>query len=116
MIDTIKFILDAENTLPDRYMLLRYEDLVHDVTKVTNNVIRFAGFAHSDDVITWIQENTNWEDMDRRSLDYHYRTVRGNVTSLIDSWRFKLNDKQVYIVEKYCEHAMKLLNYPAVFN
>lgn len=116
MIDTIKFILEAEEALPGRYKLLRYEDLVGDVTKISDDVMSFAGFRHSDDVTRWIQKSTNLKDLDMRTNDYHYTTDRGNISRLVDSWRFKLNDEQIFLVEKYCKHVMMLLNYPAVFS
>lgn len=115
MIDVIKFMLEAEKTLSEKYKLLRYEDLVNDVTKVANEIMTFAGFQSSDDFVRWLQKSTHAQGMDMRRLDYHYTTYRSNISRLVDSWRFKLKAKQIFIVEKYCKHAMTLLNYPTLF-
>ena len=116
MIDTIRFILEAEKNLPGRYKLLRYEDLVQDVLKSSNNVMNFAGLRPSDDVTKWVQKSTHSKEINSRQKDYSYATERRNITELIDSWRFKLDRRQILIVEKYCKHLMTLLKYPTVFS
>ncbi|XP_020905613.1 carbohydrate sulfotransferase 1 [Exaiptasia diaphana] len=117
MVDMVKFMLEAEKSLSEKYKLLRYEDLVDDITKSAHDIMTFAGFQSSDDFLIWLQKSTHGAiETDFRRGDYHYTTNRNNISTLVQSWRYKLKANQILIVEKYCKHAMTILNYPTVFS
>ncbi|XP_031569269.1 carbohydrate sulfotransferase 1-like [Actinia tenebrosa] len=115
LLDTIKFILEAERKLLGRYKLVRYEDLVQQITTKTDDVMKFAQFRSSDDVTRWLQRSTHAENTAVRKKNYDYSTERVNISHLADSWRRTLNRQQIVVVEKYCKPVMTMLRYPVVF-
>lgn len=115
LLDTIKFILEAEKKLLGRYKLVRYEDLVQQITTKTDDVMRFAQFRSTDDVTRWVQRSTHAKNIASRKQNYDYSTERANISYLTDTWRRTLNRQQIVVVEKYCKPVMTVLQYPAVF-
>lgn len=115
LLDTIKFILEAERKLVGRYKLVRYEDLVQQITAKTDDVMRFAQLRSTDDVTRWVQRSTHAKTIASSEKNYNYSTDRANISHLTDSWRRTLTKQQILVVEKYCKPVMAVLQYPAVF-
>ncbi|KAI8499249.1 hypothetical protein Bbelb_230130 [Branchiostoma belcheri] len=92
--------------LRDRYALVRYEDIIRDITEMAKRLYNFTGVPIHRDVLRWIQLNTNVEDVDAGPF-----SRKRNAKEAANHWRTRLSFSQVRTIQDYCVEAMRLLGY-----
>ena len=89
---------------PNRYTLIRFEDLARNPLRVVNELYKFTGIEMLDTIKKWLHETT------RKRHGNAYSTSR-NSQQVVSNWRRKMSPSSVHIVEKYCRRVMGQLNY-----
>lgn len=92
--------------LRGRFMLMRYEDIALEPLKRAEEMYRFAGIPITDEVKTWIYENTRAS----KASDNVYST-RKNSSEQFEKWRLGLPFKIARVVQQVCEPTMRLFGY-----
>lgn len=113
-IQSLRFALSAEGRLPDRYRLLRYEDLVSSPLNASQELFDFAGILMTDQVRKYLVNGTN-QSRDR-GYTHEYGTLRNNASNLVDAWRTHLSAEAVRAVESHCWPVLEILGYTPVFS
>lgn len=113
MIQSLSFALSAEAKFPDRYKLVRYEDLVRSPLNISHGLFDFAGILISAKVKDYLVNSSS--SYDRRNT-HEYATVRSNASTLVDSWRRQFSDEAVRVVEAHCWPVLDILRYTPVFS
>lgn len=113
-IQSLRFALSAEGRLPDRYRLLRYEDLVSSPLNASQELFDFAGILMTDQVRKYLLNGTN-QSRDR-GYTHEYGTLRNNASNLVDAWRTLLSAEAVRAVESHCWPVLEILGYTPVFS
>ncbi|KAG8524976.1 Carbohydrate sulfotransferase 4 [Galemys pyrenaicus] len=107
-------IYEAVQSLPkalrQRYLLMRYEDLVRDPLPQTARMYAFAGLKFSPQLQTWVHNITQGKGMGQHPFDTNARNAR-NVSL---AWRWSLPHKKVSRLQEVCGHTMSLLGYRLV--
>lgn len=112
-IQTLRFALLAEGKFPDRYRLLRYEDLVRLPLNVSQKLFDFTGIPTSDQVKNYLMNGTHSRD---RRNNHEYGTLRSNASLLTDAWRNQFGEEAVRMVESHCWPVLEILRYTPVFS
>ena len=94
------------NWFKNRYILVRYEDAISNMSKAVNNMYKSVGLPMVDTITNWIK-GIPWSGRTR---------ARGMIlsstdTTTIDQWRFGLNSSLVSLFEETCESLMKEMGY-----
>lgn len=102
--------LDLLETLrarqPERYYLLKYEDMSLHTELETEKLFTFLGIDMSPSVRTFQKIQANKKAIS--SATNNFLSLNGNDNS---TWPEKLSKKEVYMLEKYCSPVIKKLNY-----
>ena len=114
MIQSLRFALSAEGRLPDRYRLLRYEDLVGTPLNASQELFDFAGIPMSNQVKKYLVNGTN-QSRDR-GYAHEYGTLRNNASNLVDAWRTHFSAEVVRVVESHCWPVLEILRYTPLFS
>ncbi|XP_078703445.1 carbohydrate sulfotransferase 3-like [Branchiostoma floridae x Branchiostoma belcheri] len=80
----------TSSLLRDRYALVRYEDIIRDITEMAKRLYNFTGVPIHRDVLRWIQLNTNVEDVDGGPF-----SRKRNAKETANHWRTRLSFAQV---------------------
>lgn len=89
---------------PDRYLEVRYEDLMADPVARLSPVFRFCGLPATVEEVSRI---TAEYDIERKQLSKG--EPRG--AKVAEAWRQKLDLKQRYLMDRYVGHLLKELGY-----
>lgn len=113
MVQSLSFALSAEAKFPDRYKLLRYEDLVRAPLSVSQELFDFVRIPISVHVKEYLINSTSSDD--HRNVN-GYSTFRNNVSALINSWRRQFSLENVRAIESHCWPVLDILQYTPVFS
>ncbi|XP_027699066.1 carbohydrate sulfotransferase 4-like [Vombatus ursinus] len=109
-------IYKAAQLLPDsqreRYLLIRYEDLVQDPLTQTSKLYEFAGLPFPPHLQIWVHNITQGKGMGRSAFDTDSR----NAQSVSQAWRWSLPHNQVVQLQKVCKDTMNLMGYLPVLS
>lgn len=110
-IRTLRLALLAESKFPDRYKLVRYEDLVKLPLNVSQGLFDFTGIPMSDQVMNYLNSGTQSRDS---GANHAYGTLRKNASLLIDAWRNQFSIEAVRMVESQCWPVLEILRYTPI--
>ncbi|XP_072502431.1 carbohydrate sulfotransferase 4-like [Notamacropus eugenii] len=109
-------IYNAAQLLPvslrDRYLLIRYEDLVQDPLTQTSKLYEFVGLHFLPQLQIWVHNITRGKGMGGHAFDTNSR----NAQRVAQAWRWSLPHDQVVQLQKICKDAMKVMGYLPVFS
>jgi len=102
--------LEIGKRLPsDRYLLVRYEDIVEDPFAMFEKICEFSGIEYDDKVKEEIKKSIGGDISDPDTKKY-YSTVR-SAKFRHDSWKQKLDEKTLSQIECDCSQLMDVLGY-----
>ncbi|XP_074142137.1 carbohydrate sulfotransferase 4-like isoform X1 [Sminthopsis crassicaudata] len=111
-----KEIYEAAQLLPDslreRYLLIRYEDLVQDPLIQTAKLYEFAGLPFLPHLQKWVQNITQGKGMGKHPFDTDSRNAR----NISQAWRWSLPHDKVVKLQKICKDTMDLMGYLPVLS
>ena len=91
---------------------LRFEDLALDPHKISQQLFSFADIHYNENVMLWIQRNTNIISERNTSL---YSTTR-NSASVVNEWMFRMKSNYVFAVQNVCKELLLKLGYNIINN
>ena len=95
----------------NRYILVRYEDAITNMSKAVNNMYKSVGLPMVDTIAKWIK------GIPLPGLEIsrgHAMILSSTDTNTIDQWRLRLNPSLVSLFEETCESLMKEMGYTFV--
>ncbi|NXA35016.1 CHST5 sulfotransferase, partial [Eudromia elegans] len=93
--------------LKDRYLLVRYEDIVRDPLAKAAQMYRFAELHFTPELQKWIYNITHGKGQGTQAFDIESR----NAVSVSQAWRKTLPFQKIEKVQNVCKDAMDLLGY-----
>lgn len=88
---------------PDRYMLLRYEDLAANPVEVVKAMYSFSGTELHNNVLRWIHFNTGQsEQLNAKKVQRRFGTFRTDSRSTATKWKSDLPYSAIRIIEDNC--------------
>ncbi|XP_007477448.1 carbohydrate sulfotransferase 4 isoform X1 [Monodelphis domestica] len=111
-----KEIYKAAKLLPDslreRYLLIRYEDLVHDPLTQTSKLYEFVGLPFLPHLQTWVQNITQGKGMGGHA----FQTNSRNAQNVSQAWRWSLPYNDVVRLQNICRDSMNVMGYLPVLS
>ncbi|XP_068117920.1 carbohydrate sulfotransferase 5-like isoform X2 [Hyperolius riggenbachi] len=104
--------LKSPSFLKNRYMLVRYEDVVQDPLREIKEMYKFAGLKLTDKLQSWIYNVTHGQSSGNKK-DAFLTTSR-NALNVSQAWRNVLPHDKVKRIQAVCKGAMDLLGYVLV--
>ncbi|XP_044516421.1 carbohydrate sulfotransferase 4-like [Gracilinanus agilis] len=109
-------IYKAAKLLPDslrkRYLLIRYEDLVHDPLTQTSKLYGFAGLPFLPYLQTWVHNITQGKGMGGHA----FKTNSRNAQIVSQAWRWSLRYNEVVQLQNICRDIMNQMGYLPVLS
>ncbi|XP_072268871.1 carbohydrate sulfotransferase 7 [Pyxicephalus adspersus] len=96
--------------LRQRYLKLRYEDLVLSPIKELGRLLRFTGLPSMPELEDFVMNMTRGPSY---SSDRPFLVSARNAKEAVNAWRERLSREQVRRVEEACGEAMQILSYRA---
>lgn len=94
---------------PDRFYLIRYEDLMGNVASETKKLFNFLGMTVTPSVRVFIDTHTRRPMSDDQSENPHSTYRLSNET--VFAWRRKLKAKEISKYSRTCHTLLKALKY-----
>lgn len=107
MSKTLKTALSSPAWLKEKYVMVRYEDLVENPVRTLKRVYRFVNLTVSHEMEAFVLNMTSGHNNSAQPFQVSSR----NATLAASSWRTMLTLQQIRQVEDYCRHAMSVLGY-----
>ncbi|XP_073515677.1 carbohydrate sulfotransferase 5-like [Phyllobates terribilis] len=95
----------------DRYMFLRYEDLVREPLKMVREIYSFANLELPENLEPWIGKMTRGPEQKSRK---RYIINPRDGLNVARAWRTVLSLKMIKKVQAACKEAMEFFNYQTV--
>uniref|UniRef100_A0A667H940 Sulfotransferase n=1 Tax=Lynx canadensis TaxID=61383 RepID=A0A667H940_LYNCA len=105
-----KAVQSLPTALRQRYMLIRYEDLVRDPLGRTDQMYKFVGLKFLPQLQTWVYNSTRGKGMGSHA----FHTNARNALNVSQAWRWTLPYAKVSRLQKVCNDTMTLLGYHLV--
>lgn len=109
-LEIYKAVQSLPKALRQRYMLIRYEDLVRDPTGQTAQMYKYVGLKFLPHLQTWVYNITRGKGMGSHA----FHTNARNALNVSQAWRWTLPYKKVSRLQKVCNDTMTLLGYHLV--
>jgi hypothetical protein len=99
----------SETLGPDRYLLVKYEDLIRETESVIRSICHFLGVSYSETVL----QHDKRGDFGFAQQQYGHmaNTLKPIFTSSIDRWERALSEKQIALIEQRLRRDMELMGY-----
>ncbi|NXJ63592.1 CHST4 sulfotransferase, partial [Rostratula benghalensis] len=98
---------DVPSFLKDRYLLVRYEDIVRDPLAKTEEMYRFAELNFTPELQKWVHNITHGKGKGARTFIIESR----DAMRVSQAWRETLPFQKIKEVQNVCKDAMDLLGY-----
>lgn len=98
--------------LKDRYLLVRYEDIVRDPLGKAAQMYRFAGLHFTPELQKWVHNITHGKGKGEQAFD----TGSRDALSTSEAWRNTFPFEKIEKVQSVCKDAMDLLGYRLVLS
>ncbi|NWH64959.1 CHST4 sulfotransferase, partial [Geococcyx californianus] len=98
------------SSLKDRYLLVRYEDIVRDPLARAAQMYRFAELNFTPELQKWVHNITHGKGQGTQAFDIGSR----DALKVSQAWRTSLPFKKIEKVQSVCKDAMDLLGYRLV--
>ncbi|KAM9302335.1 carbohydrate sulfotransferase 5-like [Gastrophryne carolinensis] len=95
--------------LKDRYMLVRYEDVVRDPLREIKQMYQFANLKMSDKLEKWIYNITHGQSPGKKKEAF--MITSRNAVNVSQAWRNILPFTKVKKIQEVCKGAMGMLGY-----
>nr|XP_056718405.1 carbohydrate sulfotransferase 4 [Euleptes europaea] len=96
--------------LQDRYLLVRYEDIVRDPLATVVQLYGFAGLHFTPRLQTWVHNITHGQGLGTQAFDVGSR----DAVNVSQAWRKTLPYPKVAKLQEACKDAMEVLGYRLV--
>ncbi|NXJ83499.1 CHST4 sulfotransferase, partial [Trogon melanurus] len=96
--------------LKDRYLLVRYEDIVRDPLGRAAQMYRFAELHFTPELQKWVHNITHGKGQGTQAFDVGSR----DALRVSQAWRMALSFQKVEKVQNVCKDAMDLLGYQLI--
>ncbi|XP_070552165.1 carbohydrate sulfotransferase 3-like [Ptychodera flava] len=101
---------NAQSRARRRIVVLRYEDVVANVTQKALELYKIFGSRVTENVLKWIADNTHSDEhVERGSM-----ATKRNSTSTALAWRSDLSMNDVKLVQSACNDVMQTLGYKLI--
>lgn len=97
---------DAPSFLKDRYLMVRYEDIVRDPLTKTAEMYRFAELDFTPELQKWVHNITHGKGQGAQFVIGSRDALR-----VSQAWRMTLPFQKIEKVQNVCKEAMNLLGY-----
>ncbi|KAM5138469.1 carbohydrate sulfotransferase 5-like [Mantella aurantiaca] len=104
--------LKAPGFLKDRYMLVRYEDVVRDPLREIKQMYKFAKLKLTSKLETWLHNITHGVSSGNRREAF--MITSRNAANVSQAWRNVLSFEKVKMIQSVCKGAMSMLGYLSV--
>ena len=105
------FIQNGQTGFKDRYILVRYEDAINNMSRVGNDMYKSLGLDMVETISNWIKGILP----PVRSTSRAKATVLSNTdAATIDKWRFRESSTLVSLFEEACGPLMEAMGYTFV--
>ncbi|XP_037671718.1 carbohydrate sulfotransferase 4 [Choloepus didactylus] len=105
--EAVQFLPEA---LKQRYLLMRYEDLVRKPLTQTSQMYDFVGLKFLPRLQTWVHNITQGKGTGKHA----FHTNARNALNVSQAWRWSLPYKKVTQIQKICGDTMNSLGYRQV--
>ena len=99
------------NWFKSRYLLLRYEDIISNLSKAVFDIYKYLDLPMVDIITNWIK---GIPPPGQRTSRYLALVVSKTVSATIDKWRLRENPSLVSLFEEACSPLMKTVGYISV--
>lgn len=99
----------APNILKQRYMMVRYEDVVREPLKELSAMYKFAGLSLTPKLESWIYNITHG-----KGTGSAFKITSRNAKSISEAWRTEMPFKDIVKIQNICGRAMQMLGYELV--
>ncbi|XP_065518397.1 carbohydrate sulfotransferase 4-like [Lathamus discolor] len=96
--------------LKDRYLLVRYEDIVRDPLALAAQMYRFAELHFTPELQKWVHNITHGKGQGAQAFDISSR----DALKVSQAWRNTLPFQKIEKVQRVCKDAMDLLGYQLI--
>lgn len=111
--EAIKVHRQYNNELsPERYRVVRYEDLVGKPEQTLKPICHFLNLEFSPQMLKFDQRKEL--GFNRRYMEHMSNTLKPVFTSSINKWQNELSSTQIAIIQTVLAEEMQLLNYPPI--
>lgn len=91
----------------DRFMVVRYEDLVKDPKPIMLDVCRLAGITFIEELLQPTRAGEKWQGNSAFQAAF-----TGINTVSVDQWKDQLAEHEIWWIEFHCRKGMELAGYP----
>ncbi|XP_043293576.1 carbohydrate sulfotransferase 4 isoform X2 [Cervus canadensis] len=109
-LEIFKAVQSLPKALRQRYLLVRYEDLVRDPLAQTARMYEYVGLKFLPRLQTWVHNITRGKGMGKHA----FHTNARNALNVSQAWRWSLPYQKVFRLQKVCRNTMNLLGYHLV--
>ncbi|XP_077985258.1 carbohydrate sulfotransferase 1-like [Glandiceps talaboti] len=109
----VAMIIGAPKWAKEKITVLRYEDVVTNVTQKAFDIYNYFGLKMTGEVTHWIDENTHVRDKQAKDARGSMDTKR-NSSSAAQAWRSDLRIDDVMLVQDACGRVMEQLDYKVI--
>ena len=99
------------NWFKSRYLLIRYEDIISNLSKEVSDIYKYFGLPMVDIITNWIK---GIPPPGEGTLRYLALVISKTDTSSVEKWRFRENPSIVSLFEEACSPLMKTVGYISV--
>lgn len=92
---------------PDRFTMLKYEDLALDPNQAIKNLMDFLGMEYSAETARFVQENT------QQNINSPW-SIKRKSADRISLWKKQLPLQEIHNIQNACESVLKTLEYELV--
>jgi Sulfotransferase family len=90
----------------ESYLLIRYEDLVHNTAKTLERVCRFIGIELLAVMLEPTRAGKGW-----RGNSAYDKTFGGISAASVDQWKKELTEDEIWWIEMHCREGMQIAGY-----
>ena len=104
---------DMSSKNSEKYLVMRYEDLVNNTLPVVRKLFNHVGLEMTKSVEQWVLRNTRWPSVEKnlsKTLQ-PFKTEERDALKTMSSWRRNIQMDVVQTVEENCESFMKKAGY-----
>lgn len=102
----------ADELSPERYIVVRYEDLVGKPEQTLKPICNFLNLEFSLQMLKF--DRRKELGFNRRYIEHMSNTLKPVFTSSIDKWQNELTSTQIAIIQTVLAEEMELLNYSPI--
>lgn len=112
---------EARRSAPDKWLRIRYEDMVMDAKKTMQEVCQFLGLAYNEKMTEGHNEKLYPSFYEHKEVEkfkkFHNKLFQPINASYIDSWKDKLTEKEIAIAETIAaDYGEKIYGYKRYVN